>query len=387
MSEVKSDWHGSLSSTPRAEAVRAHFEENGVPGQKIGVVDNCRPHGRRYSFESVVRRVSVWEKPADKQDDLTQEEFGAFITCCNRIVNTDPNSRFTDNDETRCAISHEYIDGEIMSQNANPAQSGQDLADPSENSLSENELINVFHHGGNRFTVIRSTPSADGSDASRRVYRVDMDQPLEGGEPVSPVLNGQPQPDESEAFDVIAAVVTQGPSYREGPQEQLSVTVGAPEPGNVSDTGSSDDTTGSDTSDSEDVEVLTDPGSNHDYDPDTLEETVDQWLSNYASVKSGMIDGAWEVEFQNITNPSTGSSELGVVIDDSPWHGPLWDHDDFQFDTPDGKQPDEWANHKEALRSIYQADDDPIKGFSVENPDSDYDDWYNFVPASEASDL
>lgn len=364
MTEAKTDRHGSLSSTPRAKAVRAYFEKQGVPGRKLCVVDGCRPKGRRYSFETVNRRVTVWEKPADSDDDLTADEFGAFITACNWIVNSDPSSRFTDTDETRCAIGHRYVDRNLMSQEANPAEAGNDLADPSDGSLVSDELIDVFHHGGNRFTVIRATPSNDTDDASRRVYRVDMDKPLDTGEPVEPVLEGQPGPDESEAFDVIAAVVTQGPEYREGPQEQLAVTVENPGAGNASGTGSSGGTTGSDTSESDeswDASVIPDDADDH-------LEILEDWFERYGSFKSDFDPEAVEIE------SGAWEGTEGYTLESNPFEAGYYEGDDWN-------DKEGFDAHKDAFRELMQSDDAEAVQWHGEP------DYVNFIPAANVSEV
>lgn len=150
------------------------------------------------------------------------------------------------------------------------------------------------------------------------------------------------------------------------------------------DGGSSGGSSGGDDGGSNaDVDVVTDAPTGHDYDEDELVDNVSEWLSNYANVKGPMIDGAYDLSFVKINDPE-GGSELGVFIDDAPWHGPHWDHDAGHFEG--GSQPDEWADHNEAMRSIYNDDDSPVEAVREET-DGEYDDWYNYVPADDASDL
>lgn len=134
----------------------------------------------------------------------------------------------------------------------------------------------------------------------------------------------------------------------------------------------------------EDIAIVSDAPADHDYDAEQLVANVERWLSNYASVKGDMIEGAYDVSFVEMTDPETGGSELGVYIDDAPWHGPHWDHDAGHFEG--GSQPDEWADHNDAMRSIYNADDSPVEAIVEEN-EGGYDDWHNYVPADEAEDL
>ena len=103
-------------------------------------------------------------------------------------------------------------------------------------------------------------------------------------------------------------------------------------------------------------------------------------------MKTDIIEGDWHLEFAEMNNPEANGTEHGVWIRVDPWDGSYWDGDSGSFDSEDGSQPDEWADHTAAMRDIFSSED-IVKGFSVDNPDSDYDDWYNYVPASKAAEL
>lgn len=181
-------------------------------------------------------------------------------------------------------------------------------------------------------------------------------------------------------YEMTAAV----PKTPEQPFTFVKATANAGGGGGSSTGGGGGSADGSGGDDGFDGDIISDPGDT-DYDADDLEDQVDEWLNNYANVKSSMIEGAWDTQFRKITDPEDGESELGVYINIDPWHGPLWDHDAGTFDTDDGKQPDEWADHKDAMKSIFSDDDSPVR-FVVEEGDP-YDTWYNYVPAEEVDDL
>lgn len=353
---------GYASPSKRAQAVREYFEGQGVPASKLSVNDSERPV------------VAVQE---GRSADLSRSEFSAFMRASNALVNDDGGCRFATPEEKCVIVPYEYADDKIMSQNKTPADAGENLDDP---STIENERFAVMHHGGNRFSVL-DRESGDGEDKAPLVYRVDMDAKDNGAMIQTP--DGQPEVENgNERNSVVAAVIEAAPSYRPGPQESLTVNVGGAGGGNGS-TGSSGGSSGSDTGQS-DVDPVSDPGSDHEYDPEALIENVGDWLSNYASVKGDMIDGAWDLEFKKLTNPQNGQSDLGVHIVVEPFAHGVWDNDSGSWASDDAKE--RWSDHSAAMRSIFSSDDDPVKGFSVET-DDEYDDWYNYVPADEAADL
>lgn len=370
--------HGSLSKTRRAKAVARQYTDAGVPRGKIGVVDSRHDPECQYGFEKGAgpQYVTVWEKPADTSDDLTTDEFAAFMRVSNRLVNGHRRNYYANEDDTRCVIRHAFIDEQLMTDDDSPAEAGKDLADPSDEQSDENtsERFYVHHNGGNRFTVH--------DDESQKTYRVDLDKVgsadivecIDGGGD-----GGNSVPETDRGY-ILGAIVQAGPEYRPGPQETLNITLeGAA--GNASGTSQSGGSSGTDSSPS-DVEVVTAPGSDHDHDPDELTENVDEWLTNYANVKGDLVEGWWDLSLQTLTNPSNGSSNLGVHIELEPFGHSCWDGDSWSTD--DSK--DEWTDHQKAMRSIFSDDDSPVQAFSVET-DDEYDDWYNYVPAEDAEDL
>lgn len=143
---------------------------------------------------------------------------------------------------------------------------------------------------------------------------------------------------------------------------------------------------GSGGDDSFDGDIVSDPDEDTlDGDVELLEEKVGQWLSNYASVKSSMIDGAWDLEVATITNPDDGSSEQGVYIDVAPWYAgsDVWDNSDRAFKDDDAKES--FGDHREAMRGIFSDDDSPVKG--VVDDSGEYNEWYNYVPVEDVEDL
>lgn len=181
---------------------------------------------------------------------------------------------------------------------------------------------------------------------------------------------------------ILGAVIYNAPEIRQGPQEHLTVNVGAPEPGNAASTGSG----GSSDGDSESQPVVSDAGTT-DYDEEALIEAVDDWLSYKADdPASDLIDGAWSLSFKEFNNPN-GGSEHGVYLESDPWHGPHWDGEERTWATDDGEMPDEWAEHSESWRNIVKSDDSPTKGIPEEDDDSEYTTWHNYVPAKDAAEL
>lgn len=353
MATQERSWRGTLSETERVQAVKRFFADRGVPVRKLGFVDSFRGEKKRYPFVNCdITDVYVWERPADMSEDLSSDEFSAYMSALNELVSGHPRNRFENDEETRCAIKHDFIDSELMSQNTqNPADAGNDLAEPPENM---NGRYSVFHHGGNRFTVY------DEHADTPRAYRVDMDRsPTE--EPVETLFSGQPEPESSEARDVIGAVVRAGPSYREGPQEQLSVTVESPGAGNASGSGQSAGTGGSDTNDSGDK------WSKGEFDGSTDQATqINEWLDNYANVKSDLDTDAIDVD------AGEWDGREGFKLEANPFDAGYYEGDDWA-------DKEGFEAHKEAFRDIMQGEDE-IEYYG----DPDY---VNFLPADAVDEV
>lgn len=207
------------------------------------------------------------------------------------------------------------------------------------------------------------------------------------------VLN---DPSDSTRTRVVRSAVYHAPTNLEATEEQIHILQKTADmllnysqnAANMSrGTPAGDGANGEDGDSGFDGDIVDNPGT-HDYDANELVDAVEDWLSYKADdPTSNLIDGAWECTFKKITDPESGQSDLGVYIESDPWHGPYWDHDSRSWDTDDGSQPDEWADHNQAMReTVFNADGSPVEAV-VEETDGEYDDWHNYVPAEEAQEL
>jgi len=247
----------------------------------------------------------------------------------------------------------------------------------------ESSETNEAPDATNRFEVMQSTAHVFHvyDPDSHQAYRVD----LEAAEAnmITPIQSQDDIKDGGKIQAILGAVIHNAPEIRAGPQEHLTVNVGTPEPGNAGSTTSD----GSSESGTENQPVVSNAGAT-DYDEEALIEAVDGWLSYKAEdPASDLIDGAWSLSFKKFYNENSGTEEVGVYLESDPWHGPHWDNENSTWDSDDGEMPDEWAAHSESWRNIVKSEDAPTKGIAEDNPDSDYPNWHNYVPAEEAQDL
>lgn len=136
---------------------------------------------------------------------------------------------------------------------------------------------------------------------------------------------------------------------------------------------------GGDGEDSFDGEVVNELDGHEDE-----EDAVDEWLSNYASVKSSMIDGAWSTTYAELTDPQSGETVEGVHIDVAPFYAgsDVWDSSNSEWAHDDAQ--DEFADHRKAMNGIFKDDSEPVE--LVVDDDDDFG-WYNYVPADAVDDL
>lgn len=171
---------------------------------------------------------------------------------------------------------------------------------------------------------------------------------------------------------IIRTLVEQLPDVAEGTIVNVSATAsgggGAPAGGSGGD--------GEDSFDGDVVNEL----SGHDDE----EDAVDDWLSNYASVKSSMIDGGWSTTYAELTDPQSGETVEGVHIDVAPFYAgsDVWDSENSTWAHDDAQ--DEFADHREAMKGIFKDDSEPVE--LIVDDDDDFG-WYNYVPADAVDDL
>lgn len=178
-----------------------------------------------------------------------------------------------------------------------------------------------------------------------------------------------------EVRQVLEALISDLPETTDAPFTFVKQTVN----GGVGGGGSGGSSSGG-SEDSFDGDIFTEKDGGDD-----LVENVEAWLSNYANVKSSMIEGAYSLKYGTITNPGNGESEDGVYIDVAPWYAgsDVWDSDDRSFASDDGKES--FGDHRDAMRDIFSDDDSPVVG--VVDDSGEYNEWYNYVPEDVAADL
>ena len=346
--------HGQLrksglhTKTPEAKLVHDAFSWAGVATDYL-------------SIRTSPRGVVVAEEGTDVK--MPEDDFSRFMTYAHWFIDGHTSSRWA-TDEKKCAIFGRAHTEAVMKNGKpeTPAEAGRLLADPSEIMTDEPESefdgqykaedMEVYHHGGNRFTVSHTE--------TNRSYRVDMDRNTDLA-PVQAIHGGQPEPETDESQAVLQAITTQGPAYREGPQEKLEIQVG-----NVGG-GQSSATSGSDTDDSDSGELVQDvPNDYDDYDLDSLEDELWDWMDRYADFESDFDKDIVEI------SPAMVKGTVGFEIDANPFQSGYHDGNDW-------KDKDGYDTAQEAFRGLMQ-DKDEIDYYG--EPD-----YVNHIPASKVEDV
>lgn len=121
-------------------------------------------------------------------------------------------------------------------------------------------------------------------------------------------------------------------------------------------------------------------------DSEELVEKVEQWLKNFSAVKSDMIEGGYSAKYGRITDPEDGSSEDGVYIDVAPFYAgsDIWDSKNNKWADDDAQE--KFADHRAALTGDGGVLREDIVEAVVDDS-GEYNDWFNYVPASKAAEL
>lgn len=241
---------------------------------------------------------------------------------------------------------------------------------------TEGNTYDVVHQGGNQWLA-----ASQGA-----VYRVDLD-----AETPKQMVTGVGQGNEATAETraaVLQAVASAGPEYREGPQEQLHVTVETPAAGNAGTTGQSDASGGSDDANEKEGGVSQSITLEHDHDLEALAEDVNTWLNAAAGFKGDIrpdwvsVDQAQATIPGEYDDPDAGQRVVGFQLDTAPWFADGWDGENNEWS--DGDAEETFGAHREALQGeggIFRTEDAVL---GIKDDEGYYD---NFVPADRVEDL
>lgn len=244
---------------------------------------------------------------------------------------------------------------------------------------SESEY-DVLHLGGNQFAVSES--------GGESVYRVDMTAET-SNQIVTAIGQSDVDVSSNRRAGILSAVVREGPSYREGPQEQLHVTVDAPAAGNGGSSAQSGGTGGSDgATDDGDEGISSTITQEHDHDLESLKSSIEAWLESASQFKDAInpdwvsIDQAQAAIPGGYDDPDAGQTVVGFEVDTAPWFHPDWDGENNEWSNESGEEA--FQDHREALTGeggIFR-NEDAVLG--IQDDDGYYD---NFVPADRVEDL
>lgn len=238
-----------------------------------------------------------------------------------------------------------------------------------------NAQIDVLHNGGNQYHATRGGT----------IFRVDLDAETPNSM-VSVVGQGNNASDEDKR-DVLAAVIREGPEYRETMGDHMHISVEAPAAGNAEPSGQSGGSGGSDQQNEDEDAISSTITVEHDHDLEALNEEVTSWLAKAAGFKGSINPGWIEVETAQANipgeydHPLAGQTVVGFKVETAPFYTPHWDRDSkWESDEAEEK----FDAHREALTGeggIFRTEDAVL---GLKDADGYYD---NFIPAASVGDL
>lgn len=330
---------GDVSATRDAYFLADMLESVGAPADELDITD--RGTGDRVS------RVG----PSVRIDD----DSPVLASIADELVARFSSTRYANPAESLLLVGYDDVQA-MREKYDSPAEAGRDLANPdlvmSDTQFTEREY-SVTEIGGQCYAVAERYENDDGEAV--KTWFVDLGD-THGNRIRALAGEAGDGPTSPHAQAILAAVIDAGPEVRQGPEEQLSVTVESPAAGNASGSGSSDTSeSGGDPAFQPDESV----GDSDDID------AINEWIENYANVKADLDPEAVEV------NAGTYNGMEGYEIDSNPFSAGYYEGDDWV-------DKDGYDAHQDAFRSIMQ-DSDPIQ--------YDGDEYLNFLPKADVESV